>query len=318
MPLFYILLFIVSIILLLWSGPFLIAALTRIAKFLGWKEFVVAFFLVAFAATLPNLFVGISSVIHGIPQLSFADVVSGNLIDLTLAVALAVFITGGLHVESKLVQSSALFTISIAVLPMLLILDGVLGRGDGIILIFVFFFYAYWLFSKKERYAKIYDPNGIPMIKEFRVFLKDLGKVFLGIVLLLAAGDGIVRSAFFFTEQLNLSLVLFGILVVGFGNSIPEIHFAIVSARKGHTGMILGNLMGSIIVPATLVLGIVAFLSPIRIVDFSPFAIARIFLLISAVFFFFFIKTDRKISKKEGLFLLSIYILFVIAEIIFR
>jgi len=312
----YIFIFIISCALLIWSGSFLVGVLLRIARFLGWREFVIAFFIVAFASTIPNLFVGISSALHKIPELSFGDVVGGNVIDLTVAVALATLIAKGLPAESRLVQTSSIFTIAIAILPLLLILDGKLGRGDGIILILVFVFYIFWLFSKKERFTKIYDEKKIPIIKEFRIFMKDLGKVILGIIILLIAAEGIVRAASFFAQSLNLSLALIGILIVGLGNSVPETYFAIVAAKKGQTWMILGDLMGSIIVPATLVLGIVALICPIKIVDFSPFAIARFFLIISAIFFFLTVRTDRKITKKEALFLIGIYIIFVAVEIV--
>lgn len=302
--------------MLFWSGSFLVGALMRMARFLGWREFVVAFFIIAFAATIPNLFVGISSALHKIPQLSFGDVVGGNVIDLTLAVAIAALIAKGLPAESRTVQITSIFTIFIAILPLLLILDGVLGRGDGIILILGFLFYLFWLFSKKERFTMVYDTNKIPIVTEFKVFIKDLGKVILGIILLLVAAEGIVRAASFFAESLNLSLALIGILIVGLGNALPETYFAIASARKGQTWMILGDLMGAVIVPATLVLGIVALIHPIVITDFSPFAIARFFLIISAIFFLFFVRTDRKITKKEALFLLGLYILFVLVEIL--
>jgi len=288
----------------------------RIARFLGWREFVVAFFVIAFAASVSNLFVGISSALHKIPELSFGDIVGGNVVDLTLAIALAALIAKGLPAESRMVQTSSIFTIVIAILPLLLILDGNLGRGDGILLILCFFLYLFWLFSKKERFTKIYEEDKIPILKEFKIFLKDLGKIILGVIFLLSAAEGIVRSASFFAESLNFSLALIGILIVGLGNAIPETYFAIASARRGQTWMILGNLMGAVIVPATLVLGIVALICPIKIVDFSPFVIARFFLIISALFFLFFIRTGQKITKKEALFLLGIYITFVLVEIL--
>jgi len=315
MLLTYIFIFIISCAVLLWSGSFLVPALMRMARFLGWREFVVAFFIIAFTATIPNLFVGISSALHGIPQLSFGDVVGGNVVVLTLAVALAALVAKGLPTESRTVQTTSIFTIIIAVLPCLLIFDGTLGRGDGIILILVFFLYIFWLFSKKERFTMIYDGKKIPIIKEFKAFIKDFGKVILGIILLLLAAEGIVRSASFFAESLNLSIVLIGILIVGLGNAIPETYFAIAAARKGQTWMILGNLMGAVIMPVTLVLGIVALICPIKIPDFSPFAIARLFLIISAIFFLFFVRTGRKITKKEAVFLLGIYIIFLLVEI---
>ena len=290
----------------------------RIAKFLGWREFVVAFFIMAFAASLPNLFVGISSALHKIPQLSFGDIVGGNLVDLTIVVALAALVAKGLPTGSRMVQTSSIFTILIAILPLLLILDGKLGRGDGTILILVFFLYIFWLFSKKERFAKVYDDEIESITKEFKIFLKSLGKIIFGIILLLLAAEGIVRSAVFFAQSLNLPLALIGILIVGLGNALPETYFAIISAKKGQTWMILGNLMGSVIVPATLVLGILALICPIEIIDFSPFAIARFFLIISALFFLFFVRTGRKITRKEALFLLGIYIGFLLCEAFLR
>lgn len=313
---FYIFIFIASCALLLWAGKWLIGALTRIARYLGWREFVLAFIVIAIAASVPNLFVGIASALQGIPELSFGDIVGGNIIDLTIAVALAAFFARGLPAESKMVQTSAIFTMVIAILPLLLILDGKLGRGDGLILIGVFFFYIFWLFSKKERFAKIYDNNEIPIIKEFKTFIKDLGRIILGLFFLLIAAEGIVRAASFFSESLNLPLALVGILIVGVSNAIPETYFAILAAKRAQNWMILGDLMGSVIVAATLVLGIVALICPIEIPDFSPFAIARFFLIISAIFFFFFVRTNRKVSTKEALFLLAIYLTFFAVEIL--
>ena len=318
----YTFIFIISCLALLWSGELLIKGLTRIAQFLKWKEFVVAFFVVAFAGSIPNLFIGLNSAFHKIPELSFGDVVGGNVIDLTLAVALVVLITkASLPAKSQLIQSSSIFTIVVALLPIVLILDGTLGRGDGILLISAFIFYVLWLFSKKERFSKIYEEEKEKekdTITGFKLFIKDLATVVFALVLLLGAAEGIVRSASFFAQNWNLSLPLIGILIVGVGNALPEIYFALISAKKGQTGMILGNLMGSIMVPATLVLGIVAMICPIVITNFSPFAIARFFLIISALFFFFAVRTDRKITKKEAIFLLGIYITFVFCELLIQ
>jgi len=315
---FYILVFIISCLLLFRSGKLLIGGLMRIARFLKWREFVVAFFTIALAATLPNLFVGIMSVIHGIPQLSFGDVIGGNVVDLTIVVALAVLIGGNLQAKSRMVQTSSVFTVIIAILPILLLADKKLGRGDGIILLLFFVSYVAWLFSKKERFTKVYNSYPHSFIKGLKGFIKDLGKVILGIVFLLLAGEGIVRSALFFAKNLDLPLTLIGILIVGLGNAFPETYFAVVSAKRGQNWMVLGDLMGSVIMAPTLVLGVVSLLSPIVINDLSSFTVARLFLIISAVFFLFFVRTDRKITKKEAVFLLFLYLLFVGVEIFLK
>jgi len=317
MILFYVLIFLVCCLLLYFSGELIIKGLIRIAKFLGWREFVVAFFVMAFAASLPNLFVGITSAVRGIPQLSFGDVAGNNLAALTIAVALAVLIgRKELPAESRTVQTTSIFTMAAAILPVLLILDGNLSRIDGFLLIGFFAAYCYWLFCKKERFCMVYDGSKTHIFKQFKLFLKNLGRVIAGIALLMVAAQGIVSSAEFFAVHFSLSLILIGVLVTGLGSALPEIYFAVISAKKGEGWMVLGNLMGAVIVPSTLVLGIVALIHPIIITDFSPFAIARLFLIIAALFFFFFVKTDRKITRKEAVLLLLIYITFFAVEIL--
>jgi len=280
---------------------------------------VVAFFVMSIAGAVPNLFVGINSAIQGIPELSFGDIVGGNVIDLTLAVALAILIGGSaLPAKSRTVQASAIFTAIIAILPILLVLDGRLGRIDGTVLISAFIFYVIWLFSKEERFEKKYNQRREKKKRRLKEFFKDIGRVFLSLFLLLVAAGGIVWSARAFSQILDISLPVIGILIVGMGNALPEIYFAIASARKKQNWMILGDLMGSVIVCATLVLGLVALIQPIVVLDFSSFAIAGFFLVISAIFFFVIIRTDERISRREGLFLLLIYLLFLVTEILLR
>ncbi|MDP4007504.1 MAG: sodium:calcium antiporter [bacterium] len=312
---FHILLVIFSALLLFRAANWLVQGISRVAQYLQWSEFVIAFFVMAIGGSLPNLFVGLSSVAHGIPELSFGDVVGNSVVNLTLVAALAVLVGSDLLAEGKLVQTSAFLTISIALLPLLLILDGVLGRGDGIALIIVFFGYAAWMFTKRKYYQQTFDENHKPPLKHFKNFLFGFFQIILGGVLLLAAAEGIVRSANFFSNEFSLPLALIGILGLGLTSALPELYFAVAAARRGKSWVILGELMGSVIVLTTLVLGIVAFLQPIVIEDFSPFAFARFFMILAAFLFLIFVRTGRKITKKEAFVLILLYLVFVAVEI---
>lgn len=313
---FNIVAFLISIFILAWLGSHLIKSLVALAKYLGWREFIIAFFIMAIAGSLPNLFVDIGAALRGFPQLAFGDILGGNLVDLTLIMALAILMSkGSVPVESKMVQQSAIFTAIITVMPLFLILDGKLGRTDGLILIFSFFIYAIWLFSKGDRFKKIYKGKRKQPIEGFSEFIKDLIKIAIFLVILLVASQIIINSAQYFSEKLGLSLSLVGLLIVALGNCFPEAYFSILSARRGESWMILGDLMGSVISCATLVLGIVAVLTPFEINDFSPFLIARIFLIIALGVFLVAIKTGKKITKKEAIILLFVYVVFLMAEI---
>jgi len=319
--LFQFILFLVSVVSFWFAAELLIKSLIDVAKFLKWREFAVAFFAMAFAASLPNLIVGLSAGFRGVPELAFGDVSGNNIAILTLGLGLAVLMAkGGIPAESKMVQTSSIFTAVSALLPIILIFDGVLSRIDGFILIGFFVFYISWLFSKQERFTKIYDKEDVnsPLFVKFKSSVAGIANSFFGLIIFIIAGQGIVISAQYFSEFFSLSLVFIGVLITGLSSALPEIYFGVVSAKKEQTWMILGNVMGAAIIPATLVLGIVAIIYPIQIHDFSTLAVARLFIVISALFFLFFIRSKQKIDKKEGLVLILIYIIFLIVTVFFH
>lgn len=309
--------FIGSVFLLAWLSSSLVKTLVEIAKYLRWREFIIAFFVMAFAASLPNLFVGLSAAFRHMPEIALGDIIGGNLVDLTFVLAISVFFSRkGLSAKSGMVQTSAIFTTIIAVLPLILIIDRNLSRIDGLILMAAFGFYSWWLFSKEDRFKKVYSQKSKNPVKDFKSFIKNLGKIIAFLAVLLISSQAVVSSAQFFSASLGVSLSLVGILIVGLGNCFPETYFSIISARKNENWLVLGDLMGSVIVCATLVLGIIALVSPFEIKDLSPFLTARLFLLAAAIISLLFIRTGKKITKKEGFFLLFIYIAFLMTEIL--
>ncbi|MBI4101600.1 MAG: sodium:calcium antiporter [Candidatus Nealsonbacteria bacterium] len=313
---FNILIFIASIVLLVFSSRLLVGSLSKIAKFLGWKEFVVGFVVMASATSFPNLFVGIISAVNGVPELAFGEIVGANIFDLAFVVGLSAILSRqGLSAKSRTVQGSAVFTMLIAVLPLLLILDKSISRPDGILLVVVFVLYIFWVFGKRERFEKTYD--GAVKIKA-RDFLKDIAIFAISLAFLLLSAQGFVYSAQFFAETFNLSLVLVGMLILGIGSSLPELFFSIQAAKKGEDWLLLGDLMGGVIIVATLVLGIIAIIAPIQIPGLANLAIARLFLAISAIGFLVCVRTHQRVTKGEAFILLLIYVVFILLEVSIR
>ncbi len=317
-----IIIFIVSIVLLSWLSSSFVKTVIEIAKYLHWREFIVAFFVMGFASCLPNLFVDLSAAFQGLAPIAFGDIIGGNLIDLTLIMAIVVlFSKDTVETNSKMVQGSSLFTFLIAVLPIFLIWDGKVTQKEGIVLIFAFFVYAFWLFSKDNRFKKVYSgakkQSTLPTIRRLD-FVKNIAKLILIIVVLLVASQGIIMAAKSFQESLGISLSLVGVLIVALGNCFPEMYFGIVAGRKGEGWMIVGDMMGSVIIAATLVLGIIGIVAPFEIKDMSVFLIARIFTVIAAIFFLIAVRTGKKITKQEAVILLFVYVAFLLTEIFIK
>jgi cation:H+ antiporter len=217
-----ILTFLASIIILSWLSSSFVKTAVEIAKYLHWREFIVAFFVMGCAASLPNLFVDLNAALQGLPGLAFGDIIGGNLVDLTLIMAIVVFFSKGeVSTDSKMVQGSSIFTFLIAILPIFLIWTGEVTRIDGIILIGAFFVYAYWLFSKDDRFKKVYKKtkkeSALPSVRKYTFFI-NIVKLVLILAVLLAASEGIIFAAQAFQAGLGVSLSLVGVLIVALGN----------------------------------------------------------------------------------------------------
>ena len=87
----------------------------------------------------------------------------------------------------------------------------------------------------------------------------------LGLILLVAGGEVLVRGAVALAERLGVSPLLVGLTVVGFGTSTPELVTSLQAALQGSPGLAVGNVIGSNIANILLILGIAAVLTPVAV-----------------------------------------------------
>ncbi len=316
MIIYSVILFIVSCVVLIKAGSESVKYLAKIAKFLKWTEFTTAFLLMAFISSLPELFVGIMSAFHKSPEISLGNVFGSNIINLTLALSIAILITGGIKAKSAMSQRTSIFTIVIGITPVVLMADGILNRIDGIILLLLLSFYVWNIAQKKDIFCEDTKKGTKKDLSLSSGFWKVLFLFLFFILLLLISAEGIVWSSKDIALFFNLPILLISILLVALGTNLPEIIFSVKAASLDHKDMILGNLMGSVIVNSTLVLGVTILITPITIFSFSPYIAGMIFVVITAFFFAIFIRTEKSINRKEAIALLFIYLLFVITQII--
>ncbi|HUG63186.1 MAG TPA: calcium/sodium antiporter [Methylomirabilota bacterium] len=105
-----------------------------------------------------------------------------------------------------------------------------------------------------------------------------------GLLLLIIGGELLVRGSVKVAEHMGLSPLIIGLTLVGFGTSAPELVTSVQAALIGAPGIAVGNVVGSNIANALLILGIAALLSPIAV---PPMALKRdgSIMLASAVIF---------------------------------
>ena len=313
---YYIIIFIISCFVLVKAAEIAVKYLAKVARFLRWSEFFVAFLLMAVATSLPELFVGITSAIHHAPQLAFGNIIGANIINLTFAVAGIVLLGGALIAESFTTQRTSVFAGLIAFLPLLLLMDKSLSRLDGLILLAALGCYFYWIGQRERRFSKVFKAkvlNGAPSRK---IFIGDVFIFLAAVFFLVLSAEGIVWAGRGLTQILNLPLIVFGIIFVALGTTLPELIFSLKALKMGHKEMVLGNLMGSVIFNVGFVLAITVLISPFRIFEFTAYLAGIAFTILAVLFFRLFVKSDRRINKTEAWLLLAIYLAFVVVQFI--
>lgn len=310
----YILIFLVSCIVLAKAGTFTVRSLSLVAGSLKISEFTVSFLLMAFTTTFPELFVGLTSAFQQKPQLAFGNIMGSNVVHLTLLVAIAVFLGRSLKAGSAIIQRTAFYVGMICFAPLLLMLDGRLSRLDGVLLLLVMFLYFHRLVYYKERFSKIFAAAKNGNWASIRTLFRNTGLFLIGVVLLLISAQGIVWASLHLASEMGISLVILGAVLLGLSTNLPEIIFGIKASGMGHPEMILGNIMGAVAVNAGMVLGLTALISPFRIANFAPYVTGIIFTVLAVVCFSLFTRSGKEISRKEGLFLLFIYLAFVVVQ----
>ena len=182
---------------------------------------------------------------------------------------------------------------------------------DGIILLSVFIAYIIRLVLKRNKFRSL--KNGV---SNMRIFF-DVVMFLASLAILLLSARFVVDIAEQITIDLMFPEILVGLLIVGLGTTLPELSFETNSVRKGFPGMALGDLLGSVVINSSLVLGITTLIYPIT-ANFHSFVIGSAFLIMIFGMFALFTKTGRLIDRKEGFILILFYIIFVLTSIIAR
>ncbi len=317
MIILYIALFFISVLVLVKSGSVAVKCLVAISRYLRISEYVLAFILMALATSLPEFFVGINSALAKTPILSLGNIIGSNIVNLSLILGVVVIFAKGIKIESKIAKRDAWIVFFISILPLLLLVDKNLSQADGGILLIVFIWYLRHILKAKEAFRKRMD-HIVRTIERFRQFVKDLLIFVVAIAILLISSWGVVKTATLIAEGLELPLVLIGLILVAVGTSLPELVFGIKAVITKHEGMNLGNLIGSTVMNSTLILGITALIYPIRIENFNIILIGGLFMIFIVLIVNFFIATKEKISWKEGVVLIGLYVAFLVLEFLLK
>jgi len=301
--------FIVCVFILIKASQYAVRSVGKLSRAMHLTEFFTAFIMVAVISALPETFIAILAAIDGVPTIGAGTLLGSNFADLTLILGLVGLAGHPVRIRSSLIKRDLWLAIIILLPIILALIGGQLSRIDGIILVTAGVAFIILMLKEQKYFHKPF--------REKNHWVFQLGIFIASIGVMLIAAQFIVNSSVEIATQLNMSTLIVGVIMVALGTTLPELTFSIRAVRAGHGEAGIGDLLGVVVVDATIVMGIVALVSPFTINVFL-WGVQGVFTAMGVGFALMFMKTDSFLSKNESMALILFYIAFVITQFLLR
>ncbi len=303
-----VIIFIVACLVLVKSAQYAVKSVEHIARFLRLTEFVTSFLLVAFVSAMPEGFISVISALKGDPGIGVGTLLGGNIADLTLILGLVTLAGHPIKIHNSIIKKDIYFAI-LTLLPIILGLNGVISRLDGIILLAAGIGFLIILMKERQYFHKPFQMKD-HWIKHFLIFA-------ISIAVLLLSAYFIVQSSHSLSIEIGIPSLIIGLILVALGTTMPEFVFSLQSIRAGHGDMAIGDILGVVVVDACIMMGLLALISPITVNVFI-LSIIGIFTFLAVLFALLFMRSDGMLTKNEALTLVFFYIAFVVVQMLMR
>lgn len=279
---------------------------------------------VALGTSAPELAVSTSAAVQGSNEIALSNVVGSNLFNLLCVLGICAMFHP-VPVEQGILKRDFPFSICTTILLLLLSASGAILAGrfpgenmndivcsisriTGIFIWILFLVYILYL---------ILDARKHPIQEEVQECLpiwKCCIFIVVGLLLIVGGGQAVVYGAKGIARTMGMTETLIGLTIVAIGTSLPELVTSVVAARKGETGLAVGNVLGSNIFNLLFILGISAAICPIGVNAASVWDM--IILIVISVLVFIFSLSRHSISRKEGIVMILLYVLDVLYAIL--
>jgi cation:H+ antiporter len=296
----------------IWVGSGLIvSSADRIAKSLKLSSFALSFFILGLLTSIPEFSLGVSSLVTDEPEIIVGTLLGGIVVMFLLVIPLLAIMGNGIKLSSDFDKTRMTISLMLVTLPSLFVLDQKISFFEGIFMVIAYITVLIYIQSKKG----VLSEKSVEALAQRTYSFLDIGKVILGVVIVFLASALVVDKTEYFANIYSISPFLIGLVLLSIGTNLPELSLSVRSVIQGKKDVAFGDYIGSASAN-TLLLGLFATAQRGNIVTVERFYLIYLFTLIAVVFFYFFARSEKKISRTEGFILLTFYVLFILFEVI--
>lgn len=288
------------------GADWLVNGASSIARKAGISEFVIGLTIVGFGTSCPELVVSLTGAIEGNSDISVGNVVGSNIFNALFILGLtALVLPVGMTDKNRRIDIpiTLVVTILLVVLGITGSMSGpVISRWKGVVMLLVFSVYLFYCFKSdsKDEFSETQQAT--------LSFPKAIALPLTGLAGLIFGGDLFVDSATALARQIGVSDKFIAVTILAGGTSLPELATSLTAAIRGKEQLALGNILGSNVFNAMLILGLSSIITPLSfasmtVVDIAALILSSVLLLIWA-----YTGSRNRIDRWEGAAMLLCYV----------
>ena len=300
-----ILFIVVGVALVLWGADRLTDGAVAVAEKMKMPQIVIGLTIVAMGTSMPEFCVSLISALKGTSDLAVGNIVGSNIFNALLIVGVSALVAPMTIMETT-VRKDIPFALVASALLLIMCLDGDISRLDAGILFVMFLIFMYMtLKGAKKQGADAEEAIEGEGKKPMATWLSVVW-ILVGLLCLIGGSNLFVEGATAVATSLGVSEAVIGLTIVAGGTSLPELATSVVSARKGNSGIAIGNALGSNVFNILAILGITGMITPMTLKGITYIDLSMLVISIMIVWLFSF--TKYKIERWEGAVLTAVFV----------
>ncbi len=286
------------------SSDWFVDSAKKIGYHFKLSPFIIGVTIVAIGTSLPELITSIFSVRNGVSEIVVGNVLGSNIANILLVIGISAVVAKRLNAKDAHTKINfGLLLVS------LLMLIGVLWDGSVVLWESILFsvcgiLYLIYLTEATKRIKKKSDFK----YNDVRVF--DFVILILSLIVLFLSSNYIIHAIIEISKYFNIGTEVIAATVISIGTSLPELSVSLTTLKKKENDMLIGNILGSNLFNTFAVIGIAGLFGSI-VAPLSMVVSSLTFLIIATLLYFIIVK-DNKISLREGVLMLALYVTFIL------
>ncbi len=302
----------IGVTLVLWGADKLTDGSVAIAQKMRVSQVIIGLTVVAMGTSMPEFSVSLVSALKGTSDLAIGNVIGSNIINSLFIVGVSAMFSPIL-ITPITIKKDIPFALVSSVVLMMLCYDGMIGRIDAGIIFAMFIIFMIKTLQEAKSDVKIDKANNKSIMSENIISEKQHKKIWISVIwiivglsCLIFGSNLFVSGAVKVASSLGVSDAIIGLTIVAGGTSLPELATSVVAARKGDSGIAIGNVIGSNIFNILAVLGVTGLIHPMLLQGITMFDLS--IMVISMILIWFLSFTKYTIERWEGFCLIVVFI----------